>query len=112
MKMRHVVAVTSAVLISFGAYAGGQQQSSSGSTTSQAAVVQQVQEKLASAGFEPTPRGLRDFQQSKGLEASGQLDIQTLAALGIDAGASAGPGASSEPASERAGEPAQPKGQK
>jgi murein L,D-transpeptidase YcbB/YkuD len=112
MKMRHVVAVTSAALISFGAIAGGQQQSSAG-TSAEAAIVQQARDRLASEGFAQTPDGLKDFQQSKGLEASGRLDAQTLAALGIDAGSGAAAGASqrdsTESSSERATEPAEQK---
>jgi Putative peptidoglycan binding domain len=113
MKMRHVFAVTSAALISFGAYAGGERQSSAGTST-QAATVRQAQERLASAGFEPTRQGLKEFQQSKGLEPSGQLDRETIAALGIDSDSSAGAGASSpsepspdatESSPERAAEP-------
>jgi peptidoglycan hydrolase-like protein with peptidoglycan-binding domain len=96
MKMRHVVAVSTAALVSFGALAGGQQQSSSGASMDPA-TVRQAQERLASEGFNPGPadgrlgqqtkQGLKDFQQSKGLEPSGQLDAQTIAALGIDSGA-------------------------
>ena len=113
MKMRHVVAVTSAALISFGAFAGGQQQSSAGGSSAQAAIVQQVKDRLASEGFQQTPQGLMDFQESKGLEPSGQLDPQTLAALGIDAGSSAAAGASSGDATrsapERAADPVEQK---
>lgn len=94
MKMRHVVAVSSAALISFGALAGGEQQSSAGART-ESATVRQAQERLMSEGFNPTQQGLKDFQQSKGLEPTGQLDRQTIAALGIDSDSSAGAGASS-----------------
>jgi hypothetical protein len=108
MKMHHVVAVSSAALISFGALAGGEQQSSAGATT-QSATVQQAQERLKSAGFEPTRQGLQDFQTSKGLEPSGQLDPQTIAALGLGSDSSAGAGASSsgetESSPERTAEP-------
>jgi peptidoglycan hydrolase-like protein with peptidoglycan-binding domain len=117
MKMRHVVAVSAATLVSFGALAGGQQHSSSGASMD-SATVRQVQERLASEGFNPGPvdgrlgqqtqQGLKDFQQSKGLEPSGQLDGQTIAALGIESGASAAAGASSgaaQPSPERAAEP-------
>jgi hypothetical protein len=107
MKMRHVVAVTSAALISFGAVAGGQQQSSAGTST-EAAIVQQARDRLASEGFAQTPDGLKDFQQSKGLEPSGRLDAQTLAALGIDAGSAAAGGSQRDDTAtspERAAEP-------
>src|SRR5262245_40722457 len=94
MKMRHVVAFTSAALLSYGAHAGGNQQSSAGASTD-SATVRQAQERLAAEGFDPTRQGLRDFQQSKGLEPSGQLDRETIAALGIESNSSAGAGASS-----------------
>ena len=119
MKMHHVVAVTSAALISFGALAGGEQQSSAGASA-QSATVRQAQEKLMSEGFNPgavdgrlgqqTRQGLKDFQQSRGLEPSGQLDPQTIAALGLDSDASAAAGGTSpgaaQPSPERAAEPA------
>jgi peptidoglycan hydrolase-like protein with peptidoglycan-binding domain len=119
MKMRHVVAATSAALISFGAHAGGEQQSSAGASA-ESATIRQAQERLMSQGFNPgavdgklgqqTQQGLKDFQQSRGLEPSGQLDPQTIAALGLDSDSSAAAGASSpdaaEPSPERAAEPA------
>jgi hypothetical protein len=108
MKMRHVVAVTSAALISLGAIAGGQQQSSTGTAT-EAAIVQQARDKLAAEGYAQTPQGLSEFQQSKGLEPSGKLDAQTLAALGVDAGSGAAAGGSqsgdTQTSPERAAEP-------
>ena len=119
MKMRHVVAVTSAALISFGAFAGGEQQPS-GSASTDSATVRQAQERLMSEGFNPgavdgklgqqTQQGLKDFQQSKGLEPSGQLDSQTIAALGLASDSSAAAGASSpgaaSPDAEQSPEPA------
>jgi peptidoglycan hydrolase-like protein with peptidoglycan-binding domain len=120
MKMRHVVAVTSAVLVSFGALAGGQQHSSAGASA-EPATVRQAQERLMSEGFDPgavdgrlgpqTQQGLKDFQASRGLEPSGQLDPQTVAALGLESDSSAATGGSAsdagQPAPERgAAEPA------
>lgn len=119
MKLRHVVAVTSAVLVSFGALAGGQEHSSSGASA-EPATVRQAQEKLISEGFNAGPvdgrlgqqtrQGLKDFQESRGLQPSGQLDPQTIAALGLDSDSSAAAGGSSpegaQPAPERAAEPA------
>jgi peptidoglycan hydrolase-like protein with peptidoglycan-binding domain len=108
MKMRHVVIATSAALITTGAIAGGQQHSQSGEsrsgqaqTTPQAAAdstISQAQQKLQSEGYAPTPQGLREFQQAKGIQPSGQLDEQTLVALGV--GAPAASGASSESAAQ------------
>lgn len=102
MKMRHLVVATSAALISLGAVAGGgQQQSQSRDTTAPQAstdssVIRDAQDALRSQGYAATPQGLREFQQARGLEANGQLDQQTLAALGV--GASSASGATSEPA--------------
>jgi hypothetical protein len=55
--------------------------------------IRQVQSQLKSAGHDPGPidgqmsdttgSALRSFQQARGLQATGQLDPQTLAALGI-----------------------------
>lgn len=119
MQVRHVVAITSAALLSFGAIAGGQQHSSSGASA-EPATVRQAQERLMSEGFDPgavdgrlgpqTRQGLKDFQESKGLEPSGQLDPQTIAALGLDSDPSAATGGSSpeaaQPGPGRATEPA------
>jgi hypothetical protein len=107
MKMRHVVIATSAALLSSAAIAGGQQhsqssESRSGQAQSQTApqaatdssTIREAQERLRSEGYAATPQGLREFQQAKGIAPSGQLDQQTLAALGV--GAPAASGASSE----------------
>lgn len=101
MKVRHLVIATSAALLSFGAIAGGQQQSQSKeNSTPQAATesstIREAQDALRSQGYAATPQGLAEFQQAKGIEASGKLDEQTLAALGV--GASAASGGSSESA--------------
>lgn len=103
MKMRHLVIAASAALISSGVIAGGQQQSQSGETRSgqapsqtapQAATdpstIREAQERLRSEGYAATPQGLREFQQAKGIAPSGQLDQQTLAALGVGAPAASG----------------------
>lgn len=75
----------------------------SGSTSAQASqkqasgqssdLVKQAQQKLSQAGHDvgkpdgimgpKTQAGLKEFQEKKGLQASGQLDKQTLAALGV-----------------------------
>jgi hypothetical protein len=106
MKMRHLVIATSAALLSFGAIAGGQQQSQSKESTApqaatDSATIREAQDQLRAAGYPVTPQGLREFQQAKGIEPSGQLDQQTLAALGV--GASASSGASSESATPPSG---------
>jgi peptidoglycan hydrolase-like protein with peptidoglycan-binding domain len=69
-------------------------------------LVKQAQEKLSAAGHDAgsadgkmgpkTQAALKEFQQSKGLQASGQLDQKTVAALGVSSGgSSASAGASS-----------------
>jgi peptidoglycan hydrolase-like protein with peptidoglycan-binding domain len=79
---------------------GGAQQASQSQET-----IKQAQEKLSAAGHEvqadgimgpKTQAALKEFQQQKGLQASGQLDQQTLSALGVSEGASASTGASAE----------------
>jgi Putative peptidoglycan binding domain len=84
-------------------------------------VVRQVQEKLKEQGYNAGPAdgvygaktraALKDFQRSKNLDASGQIDQETLAGLGIEAEGAAGTapgkdaeqGASGEGASKGAG---------
>jgi len=91
-----------------GAQAGGQQMSQNKE------VVKQAQEKLSEAGHDvgsadgilgpKTQKGLKEFQQSKGLQPSGQLDEKTLAALGVSGDASASTGASADkPGKEASG---------
>ncbi len=78
----------------------------SGDTSSQASSsggsqsVRQAQQNLQAAGFDPGPidgkmgpktsQALKDFQQSKGIQASGKLDSQTQQALA--SGGSSGSG--------------------
>ena len=131
MKIRTIVAATSAALFSLGAIAAGddKQKQSQGSTpeksaqtqssgaasgssstpaatekssgaaasgaTSQAQssdLVKQAQQKLSQAGHKvqadgvmgpKTEAALKEFQQAKGIEASGELNKDTLAALGV-----------------------------
>jgi peptidoglycan hydrolase-like protein with peptidoglycan-binding domain len=69
-------------------------------------LVRQAQEKLSEAGHDvgsadgilgpKTQKGLKEFQESKGLQPSGQLDQKTLAELGVSGDASASAGASSD----------------
>jgi len=105
MKLRYGHALlASAALASAPALAGGQQHGASSESEQSAPqaqanpspeVVKQAQEKLAAEGYNPgTPDGqfsqktqeaVMAFQNAQGLEASGRLDGQTLAALDIDA---------------------------
>ena len=137
MKIRTIVAATSAALFSLGAIAAGddKQKQSQGSTPEKSAqtqssgaasgssstpaatekssgasasgstagqqsqkqaqssdLVKQAQQKLSQAGHQVQPDGvmgpktqaaLKEFQQAKGIEASGELNKDTLAALGV-----------------------------
>jgi len=98
--------LASATSVSFSAIAAGNQkqsqgqsdqtqaQSSQSSQTSQSPdTVKQAQEKLSAAGMDSGPAdgklgpktqaAVKEFQQSKGIQASGKLDQKTLAALGV-----------------------------
>jgi hypothetical protein len=106
MKVHHLVVAASAALLSFGAIAGGQQQSQSKEnaapqTSTEATIVREAQDRLRSQGYAATPQGLAEFQQAKGIEASGKLDEQTLAALGVDASAASGASSERAPQGER-----------
>jgi peptidoglycan hydrolase-like protein with peptidoglycan-binding domain len=83
------------------------QAQSSGQSTQSPELVKQAQEKLSAAGHDAgaadgkmgpkTQAALKEFQQSKGLQASGQLDQKTVAALGVSSGgSSASAGASTD----------------
>lgn len=113
MRLSHIL-VAGAAAVSFSAIAAGEQsqqpqaqseQSGQQSQQSQQSqeTVKQVQEKLSAAGHEVQPDGimgpktqaaLKEFQEKQGLQASGQLDQQTLAALGVSEGGSASTGSS------------------
>lgn len=115
MKLTHLL-VAGTALVSASALAAGnqaQQRSEAGQPAQQSQaqsgqsseVVKQAQEKLSATGHDAGPAdgivgaktqaAVKQFQQSKGLEASGQLDSQTLAALQIDqSGGSAATGSS------------------
>lgn len=70
-------------------------------------VVRQVQEKLKQEGYQVGPvdgiwgprtqSAVREFQQAEGLEATGELNQQTLAALEIRGGTAAAGGEAGEP---------------
>src|SRR5216684_3357543 len=77
---------------------GGAQQSTSAAVDT--SVVQQIQQALNSKGYNTGPvdgkmgkktqQALTKFQQAQGLQATGQADQQTLAALGVQAQAATG----------------------
>lgn len=82
-----------------------QQSASARQSQSQQDVVKQAQEKLSADGKDVgTPDGkmgpktqaaLKQYQQENGLQASGQLDDQTIAALDLDQNGSAATGGTS-----------------
>src|SRR5688500_4533224 len=97
MKLSHLL-IASATAVSFSAIAADEQkakdkqpqaqssQSQSASSGQSQETIKQVQEKLSAAGHEvqadgimgpKTEAALKEFQQSKNLEASGQLDQKT-----------------------------------
>lgn len=118
MRLSHLL-IAGATAVSFSAFAGGDkkdqpqaqseqsQQSQSGSRQQASQgqeTVKQAQEKLSAAGHQvqvdgilgaQTQAALKEFQQAKGLDASGQLDQQTLAALGVAEGGGASTGSTS-----------------
>ena len=122
MKLKHVAfAGFTALAFSQFAIAGGsankqggtqgepsarQEQPQSAASGVDQSTIRQAQEKLSDKGHEvqadgvlgpKTQAAVKEFQQSEGLQASGKLDQETLAALGVSEG-SAGTGAtSSEP---------------
>jgi hypothetical protein len=71
------------------------QSSTNGSMAAGDENVREVQQALAQAGHDPGPvdgqmgpstkRALKDYQQAKGIEATGELDQATTSALGIQA---------------------------
>jgi peptidoglycan hydrolase-like protein with peptidoglycan-binding domain len=122
--------IAGASAVSLGAVAGGEQKNTQDTTQSQAQpqaarnpeLVKQAQEKLSAAGHDAgaadgmigpkTQAALKEFQQSKGIEASGRLDQQTLAELGVSDAAPASTGSSAassssgpSSSSERTAEP-------
>jgi His-Xaa-Ser repeat protein HxsA len=91
--------------------ASGDKQSSAGAGGSKAGspdseTIRQVQAKLKEQGQDPGPAdgimgpktqaALKEFQSAKGLKATGQLDPQTLSALGVSGSAAAGGSSASE----------------
>jgi peptidoglycan hydrolase-like protein with peptidoglycan-binding domain len=116
MELKHLVLATAAVF-SAGALAAGdyssppqrQSESQGAMPESQSrpqraqaqssGVVKQVQQELKQKGFDAGPvdgrwgpmteKGVKQFQKSQNIQASGQLDERTLAALGIQEPSSA-----------------------
>lgn len=78
-------------------------------------VVKQVQEKLSSQGYDPGPvdgkmgpktqQAVKKLQEDRSLQASGQLDQQTLATLGLDQAGSASTGASGSASGGQSSQP-------
>jgi peptidoglycan hydrolase-like protein with peptidoglycan-binding domain len=118
-KLKHVAfAGITALAFSQVAFAGGDKQNQSQSGMSEPGArqeqqstapgmdqntIRQAQEKLSSKGHDvqadgvlgpKTQAAVKEFQEKEGIQASGRLDQETLAALGVDE-ASAGTGSSS-----------------
>ena len=125
-KFKHVAfAGITALAFSQFAFAGGSanKQSQSGMPTEQSAAqgqsqdsgtIRQAQEKLSAKGHDVTADGVlgtktqaavKEFQEKEGIQASGQLDQETLAALGVNE-SSAGAGSTSSPSSSPSATPA------
>jgi peptidoglycan hydrolase-like protein with peptidoglycan-binding domain len=101
VKKLSYLLLASATAVSFSAIAAGNQKQSSPGQSDQTQaqssqspdVVKQAQEKLSAAGMNAgqadgklgpkTQSAVKEFQQSKGIQGSGKLDQQTLAALGV-----------------------------
>lgn len=76
-----------------GSYYGGGRSASGTTATVDADQVRKVQEQLRSKGYDvgtvdgrmgdQTRSALRNFQQSQGLQATGELDARTMSALGV-----------------------------
>jgi peptidoglycan hydrolase-like protein with peptidoglycan-binding domain len=120
MKRTTLFALTSALSLSASLYAYGSTTSQNESTWSKATervesmnaqqgessdLVKQAQDKLSALGKDvgtadgqmnaKTEQALTDFQQENGLQPTGQLDSQTLAALDLNPSGSAAGGSSS-----------------
>ena len=105
MRLRHIL-IAATAFVSLGAGAEGNRtapdkQAQAGASASvqspaDSSVIKQVQQKLSAAGHDAGPadgilgaktqHALRDFQQAKGINATGQVDATTLTALGVSAG--------------------------
>lgn len=130
MKITPIAVAVAAAMFSLSAVAGGDKQqsqsgaqgssisqehkagSASGATSAQnegktaqsPELVKQAQTKLnvtADGKMGPqTQKAVKEFQTSKGLDASGQLDQKTIAALGVSGGDSASAGGSAATTSD------------
>jgi peptidoglycan hydrolase-like protein with peptidoglycan-binding domain len=87
-----------------GSAAAGASAQGGSAMTQNEQVVRQVQEKLKSAGHDiqvdgvwgpNTQAALREYQQKQGHQPTGELDEQTLSALGVEAEGAAATGGSS-----------------
>jgi len=131
MKLKHVAfAGITALAFSQVAFAGGDKHGQSGTSEPSArqeqpqqqstapgmeqGTIKQAQEKLSSKGHDvqadgvlgpKTQAAVKEFQQKEGIQASGRLDTETLAALGVSEG-SAGAGSTSSPSSSQGATPA------
>jgi peptidoglycan hydrolase-like protein with peptidoglycan-binding domain len=114
-KIKHVAfAGITALAFSQIALAGGGSAHQQGAAPGvEQSTIKQAQEKLSSQGLDVTADGVlgpktqaavKEFQKKEGIQASGQLDQETLAALGVNEEA-AGAGSTSSPSAAPSGEP-------
>jgi peptidoglycan hydrolase-like protein with peptidoglycan-binding domain len=110
------------VAVAYGQQSSGQQSdtamqqsdssSKGASLTKDPQTIKEAQQALSQQGYDPGPAdgkmgqktksALKKFQQSQGMQASGKLDQQTLAALGIQ-GAGSGTGGQQDMSSSGSG---------
>ncbi len=111
MKLRQLV-IAAFTLSSAVAFAHGNASKAMSDNSGDNSNISQVQQALNDKGFNPGPvdgkagpktkAALKQFQQSQGISASGQLDGQTLVALGVQSSSSTqGSNDRLEPAAEQ-----------
>jgi peptidoglycan hydrolase-like protein with peptidoglycan-binding domain len=113
-KLKHVAfAGITALAFSQLAFAGGGSAHQASAPGVEQSTIKQAQEKLSSQGLDVTADGVlgpktqaavKEFQTKEGIQASGQLDQETLAALGVNE-ESAGSGSTSSPSSSPSAAP-------
>jgi peptidoglycan hydrolase-like protein with peptidoglycan-binding domain len=109
MRLRPIF-IAATAFASLGALAEGNKAvldtSASMQSHAKSLTIKQAQQKLSAAGYDAGPadgimgaktkQAVKDFQQAKGFEATGQLDQRTLTALGASGGVGGTPGSAPE----------------
>jgi peptidoglycan hydrolase-like protein with peptidoglycan-binding domain len=115
MKFKHVAfaGITALSFSQFAIAGGGSAHQQSAAPGVEQSTIRQAQEKLSGKGHDVSADGVlgpktqtavKEFQQKEGIQASGQLDQETLAALGVSEG-SAGTGSTDAPSLQSAPDP-------